>query len=131
MDRKDPVMSSKPNPSVIPWDLDSLSVLRQAFRVAVDEDYRSGIKKIEPPAIEVAKQYNISSENNWQSFVLDLPVGRKIYKDLELSTEYAGYLIQFLVKRFQLPIRPEWHRKSFVQRWEMRGHKSKGDPNGS
>lgn len=124
-------MSSKPNPSVIPWDHESLSVLRQVFRVAVDEEFRSGQKKVHPSAIDIAKKYNVSSEDDWETFVMDLPVGGKVYKDLELATEYARYLIQFLINRFQLPIRPEWHRKSFVQRWEMRRHESRGALDGT
>jgi hypothetical protein len=124
-------MSTKPNPSVLPWDHDSLSILRQVFRVAIDESFRNGSKGGEPSALEIARKYNLSTDDDWKTFVLDLPVGGKVYKDLEFDTEYARDLIGFLVKRFQLPIRKEWHRKSFMQRWEMRRHQAKGGTSGS
>ena len=119
-------MGGKPNNANIPWDEESLGSMRQIFRVVADDKFRSGERKnIDPTAVDIAKKYNLFSDDDWKTFVCDLPVAGKVLKDLEMDTAYASYLIQYLVKIMQLPIRPEWYRKSFVQAWERNVNKPK------
>jgi len=85
----------------------------------MDDKFRSGEREgVSPSAIEIARKFNVYSDDDWETFVFDLPVGKRTMKDVKLHSHYACYLISFLVERLELPIRPEWHRKSFIQRWE-------------
>jgi len=114
-------MSGKPNPKVINWNEGTMGILRQVFRVAKDEKFRNGERRgITPTAQQIIEKYNLSTDDDWESFKFDLPINNKVLKDLEMDTRYASYLIQYLIKRLNLPLRSKWYLRSFAQAWERK-----------
>lgn len=114
-------MSGKPNASIINWDKKTMGILRQVLRVAKDEKFRNGERKgITPTAEQITKEYNLITDDEWKSFKFDLPTNSRVLEGLELDTQYASYLVQFLIKKLDLPIKSKWYLRSFAQTWERR-----------
>lgn len=114
-------MSGRPNASVINWDEKTMGVLRQVLRVAKDEKFRNGERVgITPTAEQITEEYNLGTDDDWKSFTFDLPTNSRVLEGLEMDTQYASSLVQFLIKKLDIPMKSEWYLKSFAQIWERR-----------
>lgn len=116
-------MTGKPTSRIIDWNKEALEAFRQVYRVAADEKFRNNERPgVKPTFKEIIEQYNVTTNDGWETFKFDLPTngGRKIYKGLEFDRKYASYLIQLLIKKLNLPMGGTWYAASFAQAWERR-----------
>lgn len=114
-------MPGKPTNIVINWNEQSFAALRKAHRVAADAAFREGEGQAQiPSAKDIIEKLNLSTDDNWRTFKIDLPVGLKVMEGIEFDREYARYMIQYLLKILNLPPRRQWYLKTHLHTWERR-----------
>ena len=114
-------MSGKPNSKIINWNAKTLGILRQVLRVAKDEKFRNGERQgTTPTAEQIIEEFNLSTDDDWETFTFDFMDGKRVQKGVEMDTQYASSLVQVLIKKLSLPIRSKWYLRSFAQAWERK-----------
>lgn len=113
------------NPSALVLDEKGLIVLRHAFRLASNPEYRERLRHYST----VGNKYKLSQElgtlaaqtitdDDWKSFTVQIRIPNGKLQKITLNTQHAKFIIQYLVPKMFHEDVGAWYKSRKLKPWE-------------